>query len=329
VKKIILWVLGLALCAAAGGFAFLVLKKPATAAPSGIKVEATAERLQRGKYIFEVQADCIGCHTPRDIERFAMWPKPEGTGSGFEFPKEVGLPGRVAAPNITPDKETGIGEWTDGEKIRAIREGVSRDGRALFPFMPYQHFAKMGEEDIYSLVAYLNSLRPVKHRMPRTELDFPVNLMIKFAPQPVSGPVAGPSKADPVKYGEYLAGVGECSGCHSKQERGAAVKGMEYAGGVEFNVGQYMVRTANITPDEETGIGKWSEEKFLTKFRGYANMTYENAPRNTQATFTLMPWYAFSQLSDEDLKALYAYLKSVKPVINSVEVHPPASAPQS
>ncbi|MBI5083211.1 MAG: cytochrome c [Acidobacteria bacterium] len=326
-KRAVSWTIGLVVFAVAAAAAFLVLKKAAAATPSSIKVEMTAERLQRGKYIFEYQADCIGCHSSRDFNRFAGWPKPEGIGAGFEFPKEVGLPGRVVAPNITPDKETGIGEWTDGEKLRPIREGVSRDGRALFPFMPYQHFAKLSDEDAYSVVAYLNTLKPVKSSLPKTELDFPVNLMVKFAPKPLSGPVAGPDRGDKVKYGEYLVGIGSCAECHSKQERGEIVKGMELAGGVEFNIPPYMVRTPNLTPEPESGLGKWSEEKFLAKFRGYANMTYENAPPNNQATFTIMPWYSFSQLTDEDLKAIYAYLRTVKPVYNPVEVHPPVAQP--
>lgn len=328
-KKLILSVVCLLVLAAGGAFAFLVLKSPEAAAPASIKVEATAERLERGRYLFHSVADCAGCHSPRNPEKFGMMPTPEGTGSGFEFPKDLGFPGRVVAPNITPDPETGLGKWTDGEKIRAIREGISKDGRALFPFMPYPHFATMSDDDLYSIVAYMNSLAPVKRTMPRTELDFPVKYMIKFAPKPVTAKVSAPDRADKVKYGEYLVRMADCIECHSQIDKGDIVKGTEFAGGHEFPVGNLLVRSANITPDEETGLGKWSEDRFVKKFKGYANMTYENAPRTTQANFTVMPWYGFSQMSDEDLKAIYAYLRTLPAIRNSVELHPPQAPPQS
>ncbi len=328
-KKFVLWTLYAVIAIVGGGFLFLLMKGPAKAAPGNIKVEATAERLQRGKYLFEHLADCAGCHSPRNVEKFGMMIVPEGVGSGFEFPKEIGLPGTVIAPNLTPDPETGLGKWTDGEKIRAIREGVSRDGRALFPLMPYQAFSRMSDEDVYSVVAYMNSLPPVKRPLARTELDFPVNLMIKFAPQPVSASVGPPDRTNRLKYGEYLVTIGGCIGCHSKEEKGTVVPGSEYGGGREFNVSTYLVRSANISPDEETGIGKWSEDRFISKFRGYSNVTYENASRTNQSNFTLMPWAPFSQLTDDDLRAIYAYLRTVKPVQNSVDVHPPAPQPQT
>lgn len=328
-KKPILIVLCVLLLAAGGAFAFLVLKSPEAAAPASLKVEATSQRLERGKYLFESVADCAGCHSPRNPEKFAMMPTPEGTGSGFEFPKELGFPGKIVAPNLTPDPETGLGKWSDGEKIRAIREGISKDGRALFPFMPYPHFATMSDEDLYSLVAYINTLAPVKRAMPRTELDFPVKYLINFAPKPVTAKVSAPDRSDKVKYGAYLVRMANCIECHSQLDKGEVVKGLEYAGGHEFPIGNLLVRSANITPDEETGIGKWSEDRFLKKFKGFANLTYENAPRTTQANFTLMPWYGYSQLTDDDLKAIYAFLRTVAPVRNPVELHPPQAPPQS
>ena len=114
-----------------------------------------------------------------------------GRGKGWIFPVELGLPGAVTAPNITPDRETGIGAWTDGEKIRAIREGISRDGRVLFPMMPYPNFRMMSDEDVYAIVAYMNTLPAVRNPLPVTKIDFPVSLMIKSVPQPAGiGPAA-------------------------------------------------------------------------------------------------------------------------------------------
>src|SRR5690349_12687193 len=109
---------------------------PERARPREIKVQATPARLARGKYLFAL-ADCDGCHSQRDFSRFGGPVVESGRGRGNVFPPDMGLPGTVVAPNITPDRETGIGTWTDGEKMRAIREGVDKDGRALFPMMPY------------------------------------------------------------------------------------------------------------------------------------------------------------------------------------------------
>ncbi len=327
--KIVLWILAAIAVLIGGAFAFLIVKKPATAAPSTVKVEITAERLQRGKYLYESLSSCEDCHSQRDMSRFSGPIEPGTSGRGFVWSAELGLPGKVVSPNITPDLETGIGAWTDGEILRAFREGVSRDGRALFPFMPYTHFRSMSDEDAYSVVAYLRRLQPVKSRMSVTELNFPVNLFIKFEPQPVSGAVQAPPKSNRLEYGKYLVTLGGCVICHTKLDKGKPLEGMEFAGGEEFSHRPWFARSANISPDPETGIGKWSEDKFVTKFKGYANLTFESAPKTVQANFTVMPWIAFSQLQEDDLRAIFTYLRSVKEVRHSVEVHPPVAPPHS
>ena len=124
------------------------------------------------------------------------------------------MPGLVVASNITPDVETGIGSWSDGEKIRSIREGVDRDGNALLPMMPYTDYRLMSDMDVESVVAYLNSLAPIRHALPKTRVDFPINLLIKSVPRPV-GHVAPPERSDPQKYGKYLAALAGCGGCHT------------------------------------------------------------------------------------------------------------------
>ena len=303
-------------------FGYLVLRKPAMAPPSSIKIEATAARLERGAYLFHNLLDCGGCHSERDMTKFGAPFVAGGTGKGQIFPPELGLPGKVVPSNITPDMETGIGSWTDGEKIRAIREGVSKDGRALFPMMPYASFRHLPDEDLYSLLAYLDSLPPVKNKLPKTELDFPVNLMVKSAPQPVIGAVSPVDKSNPVKYGEHLVTVAGCINCHTQEERGEIIKGKEFAGGREFNYGKFMVRSANITPDPETGLGAWDEHRFLSKFHGYKAMADGTPPPANQGNFTLMPWLAFAKASDEDLCAIFAYLKTLRPINNPVELHP-------
>ena len=319
-KKILLSLCVILLIAAAG-FAYLALRSPKSAPPSDIKVAMTPERIERGRYLFEVAADCTGCHSERDWSKFSGPVLAGRVGVGVRFPPELGFPGDVYSANITPDKETGIGNWTDGEKIRAIREGISRDGRALFPFMPYQGYANMSDDDVQSVVAFMNTLAPVRNAMPQTRLNFPVNYLIKSAPQPVVGAVAAPDRSNVVRYGEYLVTIGGCQGCHTPEEKGERIAALTLAGGMEFRLGDKTVRSSNITPEVETGIGSWSEERFLAKFKGYANLTPESAPPAVQSNFTLMPWIALSQMPEEDIKAIYAYLRTAKAVKNAVDPH--------
>jgi len=306
----------------AGATAYIALATPNARPAKDIQVASTPGRVERGRYLFHHVADCAGCHSPRDPSKFAMISDLATTGAGFVFPEELGFPGKIVAPNITPDPETGIGQWTDGEKIRAIREGISRDGRPLFGFMPFRQFAKMSDEDIHSLVAYLNSLPPVRNALPKTVLNFPVSILARFEPEPFLHAPRPPSRQDRVRYGEHLAGVAGCMECHTELKNGKPLPGMEFAGGHEFAVRQFVVRSANLTPDDETGIGTWSEERFVRKFRDYRALTYATSPRSVQANFTVMPWYGFAHMEEDDLRAIYAYLRSLKPVYNPVVVHP-------
>src|SRR5580698_3137747 len=176
----------LAVVLAGAGVTYLYMRKPSQAPPSTIKVAMTPERIARGAYIFTSVADCDGCHSQRD---FSLVGGPvvvsAGRGRGMLLSDwNIGLPGVVVAPNLTPDVETGLGKWTDGEKIRAIRDGVDREGTALFPMMPYAVFRNMSDEDVESVVAFLDSLPPVKNPLPNTKLDFVPALMIKSLPRP-------------------------------------------------------------------------------------------------------------------------------------------------
>lgn len=322
-KKIILAVLGLVVATAGGGYAYLELRSPKSAPAADIKVEMTQERIARGEYIFERLANCNMCHSERDSSKFAAPVLPGRSGAGFVFPKDADFPGKIVASNLTPDKETGLGGWTDGEKIRAIREGIGRDGRALFPLMPYDEYRNMSDEDIYSLIAYLNSLLPIHNTLPQTKLNFPVNLLIKSVPQPVFTPVSKPDKGSSIKYGEYLVQLGSCKQCHTEVVDGQFPQDKLFAGGHLFRYGGMMVRSSNITPEMETGIGSWGEQRFVEKFKGYANFTAENTPSMNQSNFTLMPWHGMSKLEEDDLRAIYRFLRTVKPVRNAVDPHKP------
>jgi mono/diheme cytochrome c family protein len=303
------------------GFAYLTLRSPKSLPAESIQVRITPENIARGEYLFTVLADCDGCHSERDLSKFSAPVVVRGRGRGWQFPKEMGLPGKIVAPNITPDVETGIGAWTDGEKIRAIREGISRDGRPLFPMMPYQSLAKMSDNDVQALVAYMNTLTAIRNPLPRTELDFPVKYLITTAPAPARN-VAAVDTKNRVEWGRYLATLSGCEGCHSPREKGEPIPGKLFAGGEPFRLGTMLALSANITPDVDTGIGKMSESEFIERFHQYRKYADEGPPEVKPESFTVMPWMAFARMSSEELSAVYAFLRTVTPVNHSVETHP-------
>ena len=156
--KIVGWVLVVLVILLAIGITATIGWKPffgpSARALTDRRFESTPERLERGKYLTENVTPCFGCHSPRDWSKNES-PEAQGMhGAGMaNFPFE-GLPGTVHAPNITPDKETGAGNWTDDQMARAIREGIGFDGRALFPMMPYENFRRLSDEDLASIIVY-------------------------------------------------------------------------------------------------------------------------------------------------------------------------------
>lgn len=320
-KKIAVGAFAIGVTVIGGGLGYLHMMQPEALPAESVQVAMTPEAIARGEYIFTVLADCDGCHSQRDFTRFSSPVVAGGRGKGFVFPPELGLPGKVVARNITPDVETGLGAWTDGEKIRAIREGISRDGTALFAMMPFETYRNMSDADVQAVVAYMNTLPAIKNPMPRSELDFPVNYLMKSAPKPARG-IAAPSQADQLAYGKYLVQMAACGICHTKMDKGTPIAGMEFAGGEPFRIGTSIAVSANITPDLETGIGKWSEDYFVERFHQYRQYLQSGPPKVGPEGFTVMPWVSFSKISREELLAIRAYLMTQKPVVNAVETHP-------
>ncbi len=282
------------------------------------KIEATSTRVERGEYLANAVFACIQCHSTPDETLFSRPPKEETApgGGGQCWHSNVGFPGRLCAPNLTGDDETGLGRYTDGELMRAIREGVDRDGAGLFPLMPYRDYASISDEDTRAIVAYLRTLPAVKNEVPEKDLDFPVGLFIRFAPRPLEGPVPEPDRADPVAYGRYLGRA--CLRCHTPADsRGRMLPGRELAGGQEFKLhGGGVVVSPNLTP-HPTGLGAWSKEQFIARFHGYREAVKVEPSRNT-----VMPWLAFADLTDEDLGAIWAWLQSMPAIDNKVMAWP-------
>lgn len=286
------------------------LFKAAQRPPSDITIERTPERIKRGEYLANKVMNCMECHTGADPVTHE--PKPELFGMGGKyFGPEMGIPGKIYSSNLTPDPKTGLGNWTDGEILRAMREGVSKDGRALFPIMPYMNYRTMSDEDAYAIVAYLRSLEPKEHQVPARQLDFPLNFIVNTIPKPLDGPVP-PAPTEKLAYGEYLFTQASCNDCHTPQEKGQPVMEKFGAGGMEFKLGDHVLRAANITSDPETGIGNWSEEQIKSAMRTGMR------PDGRQLS-PIMPWPYYNGMEEDDLDALVAYMKTIKPVKNAIE----------
>jgi mono/diheme cytochrome c family protein len=282
-----------------------------------LSVKPTAARLERGKYLANNVCVCVDCHSTRNWNEFSG-PPVEGTiGKGGEvFDQRFGFPGSFYAKNITP---SGIGDWSDAEVLRAIASGVSKNGTALFPIMPHPHFGQMDKEDLESIIVYLRTLKPIQNTVPESVADFPMNFIINTIPKEPRFSNK-PSESDAVAYGGYLFNAASCSECHSKQEKGKPIEGMELAGGFDFPmVTGGIVRSANITQDKITGIGKWSESDFVKRFKSYTDSSYVPNKISKGLFNTVMPWTMYGGMKEQDLKAIYAYLKTVKPIKNNVE----------
>jgi mono/diheme cytochrome c family protein len=310
---------------AVGALAWVSLKKPAQRPPSAEKIEATPERLARGRYLGEHVADCAGCHSDHlTTYGFPVKPGTEGTG-GYIFDKKIGFPGVVAAQNITPDPTDGLGKWTDGEILRALREGVDRNGDAIFPMMPWQHLRNLSDEDAKSIVVYLRTLEPLPNHVPDKKLDFPVNYIVKFLPKPLDAPVQGPDRKDTVAYGKYLSRIGGCYECHTPHdEHNTMIEAQGFSGGWEMAGPWGRNVTANLTPDPDNYMGHATKAEFIGRFHAFANINAANAPAAPPGRNTVMPWLAFSGMTDEDLGAIYDYLKTLPPVKKKINSFPDA-----
>lgn len=318
-KKILLSLLALLAVSATGFAAFVFLARPLSRAPQDVVAGAAPERLARGEYLAMATTGCIDCHSKRDFTRYAGPPVAPLGAHADCFDEGVGVPGLVCPPNITSDRETGLGAWTDGEILRAMREGVSRDGRPLFPLMPYEDFRHLSDEDALSIVAYLRTLPAATYKAPLPKLDFPLPVVIRFIPKPLEGPVIAPPRSDAMAYGKYLTTVGGCAFCHTTLDaQMTPIPGREWAGDNEFRGPWGVVRTANLSPDE-TGLGEKTKENFIGLFRAFGSVEGE-VPQG--APNTIMPWALYKNLTDEDLGIIYDYLKAQKPISHVVEKFP-------
>lgn len=258
-----------------------------------ITASASPESIERGKYLMEAVMGCTGaCHTPEN-------------GAPLSGASEVISQGPIAitfaVPNITPDEETGLGNWTDAEIARAIREGVDKDGVELV-VMPSYNYHVMSDEDVAAVIAYLRQLDPVHNQIPPFDgnaVAKAINALGMLAPSSVGEPITAPQIAPPpgtAEYGGYLVALGACSDCH----------GPELAGGPIPFADPGTPDAANLTPAGD--LANWSEADFIAAMR--TGITPERQNLNPVA----MPWPDYGRMTDEDLAAIFLYLQSLPPV---------------
>ena len=270
-----------------------------------VNAQSKEALLKRGAYLMNGPVACANCHTPRAPD-FSFLPGKDFAGgfkiidSGFE----------VYSANITPDKETGIGSWTDAQIITAIRTGKSREGKIIFPPMPVPTYNNMSDQDVRAIVAFLRTVTPVHNEVPESKYKMPQQAM-----PPAKGRPAPPA-SNKVAYGGYIVNaLAHCFECHTGPDANGApdFEHLRGAGGMLITLAPgATVRPANITSDPETGIGKWSDadiKKALTQ--GVRPDGRHLAPP--------MPYPFFKNMTDQDLDAVIAYLRTVPPIRNVVE----------
>jgi mono/diheme cytochrome c family protein len=284
-------VLALTLVAAAVAV-FWFAAKSATAAPpvQDMKGDPT-----RGAYMFAAAAGC-GCHiTDKGF-----------LAGGAEY--DLGPAGKVYSRNITSDPETGIGNWTEADIVGVLHTGKTPDGELLFPIMPYHTYSGMADQDAYDLASFIKTVPAVKNETPKDQLNIPVPPFT-----PLSAPATAPTEG--VERGKYLVNyVSDCSGCHTPSDaQGNPDMSKFLAGGpVEGEV------SANITPDNETGIGTWTEQQ-IADLLGTGKRPDGSSVGGLMAQVVAG---GFSKLTEADRLAIAAYIKTV-PAVHNVP-----SAPQ-
>ncbi|OLY91191.1 Cytochrome C oxidase, cbb3-type, subunit III [Cnuella takakiae] len=267
-----------------------------------IKASKDSAVIARGKHLVQGPAHCADCHSTAKSKgslTAAAGDAPLSGGFKFEFPL-----GRFYTPNLTPDPETGLGRFTDGEIARTLRYGVKRNGESAIPFMPFQN---LSDEDLTAIVSYLRTLQPVRNAVPEHSYSLMGTIVKAFLLKP-EGPQAKPpasvQKDTSAAYGQYIvSSVANCSGCHTRRDDMGKPVGAPLAGGVVFEeAGFPTLVTPNLTQHPSGRLWHWTEADFIKRFRMGRVIKHSH-----------MPWESYKNMSDDELKAIFNYLKSIKP----------------
>jgi mono/diheme cytochrome c family protein len=291
---------------------------------SGEKIEPTTARLIRGGYLVNQVCACGACHTTREHGHIAAeLERTDAFLGGGNLFVAAGLSDGVWIPNLTPDVETGVGAWTDDELMRAIRDGVARDGHFLLPVMPFDAYQFLSDEDARAIVVYLRSVPAFRQPEPRTENRLGLVPRVLFTKLGVqlhlpARDVAPPDPNDQARLGEYVATIAACGTCHSLTKKGPRPReDPQYLAGSEgpFEDASFgKVWAPNLTPDKETGLGRYFPDQLKQAIRTGTRL---DGKRMAPPMSVLVPH--FSGMAEDDLDALVTYLKkAVKPVRRAV-----------
>lgn len=264
---------------------------------------ARPEIVKRGEYLARM-GDCAACHTADPSRPFAG-----GLAINTPF-------GKIYTPNITPDPDTGIGQWTDSDFMRAMHEGVGKSGERLYPAFPYVEFTRVTEQDVVAIRAYLNTLAPIHYKPPANALRFPFNqrwLMMfwnlfnfdegRFVPDP--------QKSAEYNRGAYLVeGLAHCEECHTPRNFMQGLKSSgRFSGATQAGWQAY-----NITPDRAGGIGGWSDDALMS----YLTTGVAAGHANAAGPMAEVVQNSTQYLSAEDQRSITAYLRGQQPVAGGV-----------
>jgi mono/diheme cytochrome c family protein len=284
-------------------------KRTFTAPMPALHASTDSAAIAQGRYLVYGPAGCAYCHLPKsEWTRLDAGEMPPLSGNHV-FP----LPfAEIRSPNLTPHPTTGIGRRSDGEIARVLRHGVRADNRALFPFMEFEH---LSDADIVALISFLRSQPPVENAVPDIKYNLMGKGLMAFVIKPPSpdAPVPAESPSGPtVERGEYMANVvASCVACHTNRSKSGKYVGAKFSGGQVMEIEDdptHVFVTPNLTPDPGTGhIYSWSEDDFVARFR-----------KGRLLPTALMPWGAFGRMTDDDLRAIYRYLRSLPPTVNAV-----------
>jgi mono/diheme cytochrome c family protein len=272
-------------------------------------VRQGSDPVARGKYLTTI-AGCIDCHTPLGPDGKSDLTK--AFSGGYLF--DLGPTGKLFTKNLTSDKETGLGNWTDDQIKIAIRTGVEKDGTHLFPVMPYIIFNNMADADVDAIVAYLRTLPAISNKVPERQLNIPAEALPNI---PLRTGIVAPDPSDAAARGTYLLrAIIPCTDCHTPVDPNTGQPIMEkyLAGGQPYEGPWGIIYGGNITPDKATGIGNWSDDDIKRVLHEGVLPSSQNYRR-----VIVMPWYLWTTLTDQDTTAIIYYLRNVvKPVSNPV-----------
>ena len=316
ILRFLAWAIGSIAALVLLAVAFVQLRwdaKVGRAAPHMVAPRDSAA-VARGEYIYKFGALCWGCHASGPADANA----PPAGGVAFDLRTTGPGFGIWYSPNITPDSTTGIGAWSDGEIVQAIREGIRRDRTAMFPLMPIDWFSGISDDDALALVAYLRSVPPVAHKVPEQDPSFMAKALFAFGvlkPNPaITTPVASPPRGITAAYGKYVAcNLALCMDCHTPRNLRDGKFFLDSLGSgstIDFggSAGDPLVSYArNITPDQGTGIGDWDEARFMQAVT--AGIRPDGSVLDPHMPY---PW--FKSLTTDDLDAIYVYLKTLDPI---------------